>query len=216
MVPPPESFCRPSRTRCSRRTYIPQTPFAGRIARAKFAVVSLDQFERGTARSFHPPLSGRFAQPYGLLFAADATVRRHVVRTLGTAVATFAARVLPRYRRNSTRNAVDARFSADLCSRIRRSARRKFTRCTPTRSPKLEALTLAVAPAARLASRGCGALSQCEPAYGAMIKRRWLGPAPPARQGAQHSPSAEGGDPPSMVDWHPSWKSNATPGARWR
>ena len=76
--------------------YYLETPFAGRSARAKYAVVSVDQFERGTARWFHPYLWGRFAQPCGLLFAADETVRRRVVRALGAAVATFAARTLPR------------------------------------------------------------------------------------------------------------------------
>lgn len=76
--------------------YYLESPFAGRTARAKYAVVSLDQFERGTANWFHPYLWGRFAQPCGLLYVADETVRRRVVRALGAAVATFAARTLPR------------------------------------------------------------------------------------------------------------------------
>ena len=45
--------------------YYLETPFAGRVARAKYAVVSMDQFERGTTRWFHPYLWGRFAQPCG-------------------------------------------------------------------------------------------------------------------------------------------------------
>jgi hypothetical protein len=76
--------------------YYLEIPFAGRTARAKCAVVSLDQFERGTARWFHPYLWARFAQPCGLLFAADEVVRRRVVGALAAAVATFAARTLPR------------------------------------------------------------------------------------------------------------------------
>jgi len=76
--------------------YYLEAPFAGRTARAKCAVVSLDQFERGTARWFHPYLWGRFAQPCGLLFAADAAVRGRVVRAVGAAVATFVAKTLPR------------------------------------------------------------------------------------------------------------------------
>jgi hypothetical protein len=75
--------------------YYLEMPFAGRTARAKYAVVSLDQFERGTARWFHPYLWGRFAQPCGMLYAADETVRRRVVRALAAAVAGFAARTLP-------------------------------------------------------------------------------------------------------------------------
>ena len=75
--------------------YYLETPFAGRVARAKYAVVSMDQFERGTTRWFHPYLWGRFAQPCGLLFSVDEQVRRRVVRALAGAVATFAARTLP-------------------------------------------------------------------------------------------------------------------------
>lgn len=76
--------------------YYLETAFAGRVARAKYAVVSMDQFERGTTRWFHPYLWGRFAQPCGLLFAIDEQARRRVVRALAGAVATFAARTLPR------------------------------------------------------------------------------------------------------------------------
>ena len=76
--------------------YYLEVPFAGRTARAKYAVVSLDQFERGTADWFHPYLWGRFAQPCGLLYAVDETAGQRVVQALGQAVATFARRVLPR------------------------------------------------------------------------------------------------------------------------
>jgi hypothetical protein len=76
--------------------YYLETPFGGRVARAKYAVVSVDQFERGTVRWFHPYLWGRFAQPCGLLFAIDEQARQRVVRALAGAVATFAARTLPR------------------------------------------------------------------------------------------------------------------------
>lgn len=76
--------------------YYLETSFAGRTVRAKYAVVSVDQFERGTARWFHPYLWGRFAQPCGLLYAADEIVRRRVVRALGAAATTFAAQTLPR------------------------------------------------------------------------------------------------------------------------
>jgi hypothetical protein len=76
--------------------YYLETSFADRIVRAKYAVVSLDQFERGTARWFHPYLWGRFAQPCGLLYARDEISRRRVVRAIGAAVATFVARTLPR------------------------------------------------------------------------------------------------------------------------
>ncbi len=75
--------------------YYLEAPFAGRTMRAKYSVVSLDAFERGTARWFHSYLWGRFAQPCGLLCASDATVRARVVAALGAAVTTFAVRTLP-------------------------------------------------------------------------------------------------------------------------
>src|SRR6185436_17029994 len=75
--------------------YYVEVPFAGRIARAKYAVMSLDHFERGVERWFHPYLWARFAQPCGILFAADETVRGRIVAALSAAVAHFAARALP-------------------------------------------------------------------------------------------------------------------------
>jgi Phosphatidate cytidylyltransferase, mitochondrial len=76
--------------------YYLEIAFGGDTARAKYAVISLEQFERGTSRWFHPYLWGRFAQPCGLLYAADAAVRHRVVGALAAAIATFAARTLPR------------------------------------------------------------------------------------------------------------------------
>jgi len=76
--------------------YYLEMPFAGRTVRAKYAVMSLRQFERGTARWFHSYLWGRFAQPCGLLYAADETISRRVLQALGQAVVTFAGRTLPR------------------------------------------------------------------------------------------------------------------------
>lgn len=76
--------------------YYLEIPFAGRSVRAKYAVVSLRQFERGTAHWFHSYLWGRFAQPCGLLYAADEAISRRVVQALGRATTTFARQILPR------------------------------------------------------------------------------------------------------------------------
>lgn len=76
--------------------YYLEIPFSGRTVRAKYAVVTLRQFERGTAHWFHSYLWGRFAQPCALLYAADETISRRVVQALGRAVATFAKWTLPR------------------------------------------------------------------------------------------------------------------------
>jgi hypothetical protein len=128
--------------------YYLETSFAGRTVRAKYAVVSLDQFEHGTGRWFHPYLWGRFAQPCGLLYAADGAVRRRVVRALGTAVATFAARVLPRLPAEFDAEALWTRgllltYGAELRSERAGKIRALFADARP----ELEALTLALAGA---------------------------------------------------------------------
>jgi hypothetical protein len=68
----------------------------GRLVRAKYAVLSLADFQRGTStRWFHSYLWGRFAQPTGLVYAADDQVAREVLAALAQAVVTFAGRALP-------------------------------------------------------------------------------------------------------------------------
>ena len=76
--------------------YYLEIPFDGRTARAKYAVLTLSQFEHGTARWFHSYLWGRFAQPCGLLHAADAAAKQRVIQALARAVTTFARHALPR------------------------------------------------------------------------------------------------------------------------
>lgn len=69
----------------------------GRTARAKYAVVSLADFQRGTSlRWFHSYLWGRFAQPCGIAYVRDAETAEAVRRSLAQAVVTFTTRVLPR------------------------------------------------------------------------------------------------------------------------
>ncbi len=67
-----------------------------RIVRAKYAVVSLDQFRRGNSRRwFHSYLWARFAQPVGILWARNEDVVDRVVESLAEAVVTFVTRSLP-------------------------------------------------------------------------------------------------------------------------
>ncbi len=60
-----------------------ETPFEGRQVRAKYALVSLDDFEHGASgRWFHPYLWARFAQPCRLPHCRDAATRARVVAAL--------------------------------------------------------------------------------------------------------------------------------------
>jgi predicted nucleotidyltransferase len=63
--------------------------------RAKYAVVSMADFEQGTWRWFHPYLWARFAQPSRLLYARDETVRKCIYNALAHAVVTFLKSSLP-------------------------------------------------------------------------------------------------------------------------
>jgi hypothetical protein len=126
--------------------YYLEAPFAGRVARAKYAVVSMDQFERGTTRWFHPYLWGRFAQPCGLLFAIDEKVRGRVVSALAGAVATFAARTLPRLPAQIDAEALWTRglllpYAAELRSERPERVRALYAHA----APDLQALTRALA-----------------------------------------------------------------------
>ena len=67
-----------------------ETPVDGRMIRAKYAVVSLRDFEAGNSpRWFHSYLWGRFCQPVSMVYARDDKVVTTVSRALASAVVTF-------------------------------------------------------------------------------------------------------------------------------
>ena len=76
----------------------------GDPVRAKYAVVSLAQLQRGCSPAwFQAYLWGRFAQPTGLLYARDPAAEAAITDCLASAVLTFLGRAIP---------ALDADFSA--------------------------------------------------------------------------------------------------------
>lgn len=71
-------------------------PFEEKIIRAKYAVVSLSDFQKGTsARWFHSYLWGRFCQPAGVVYARNERAATAVNEAMARAVITFIIRVLP-------------------------------------------------------------------------------------------------------------------------
>lgn len=71
-------------------------PFADRMIRVKYAVLSLTDFERGvTSHWFHSYFWARFAQPTALLLAATPEVERRIFHGLVQAVRTFVGNTLP-------------------------------------------------------------------------------------------------------------------------
>lgn len=68
----------------------------GNRVRTKYAVISLQDLERGTSpRWFHSYLWGRFSQPCGLLYSRNDETSRRLQSLLAQAVLTFLTRVLP-------------------------------------------------------------------------------------------------------------------------
>ena len=73
-----------------------EIPHDGRLLRAKYIVISLTDFERGTStRCFYSYLWGRFAQPTGVMYVRDEHEAQRAYKTLAQAVVTFTGRVLP-------------------------------------------------------------------------------------------------------------------------
>lgn len=66
------------------------------LLRAKYAVLSLADFRRGTERWFHSYLWGRFSQQSVLIYAHNDHVARQVHQALAAAAMTLVARTLPR------------------------------------------------------------------------------------------------------------------------
>lgn len=69
--------------------------YRGKTLRAKYAVLSLQDFEKGAFRWFHSYIWGRFAQPSALIWARSEKDVRRVENALALAVHTLIRRSLP-------------------------------------------------------------------------------------------------------------------------
>jgi hypothetical protein len=73
-----------------------EAPLDGRIIRAKYAIVSLDQFERLVSRrTFDPYFWARFSQPTVVLWARDEHVKARITNALACAIRTMLRETLP-------------------------------------------------------------------------------------------------------------------------
>jgi hypothetical protein len=76
--------------------YYVEAPFEGRTVRAKYALLTLAQFERSVERhTLQSYFWARFAQPTIVLWARAPAVQERVARALATAVATTAWETRP-------------------------------------------------------------------------------------------------------------------------
>jgi len=68
----------------------------GQTVRIKYAIISLNQFEKQAAGgAFTPYIWGRFAQPTGIVYARDEDVRARIITALGNAVLTLIRKSTP-------------------------------------------------------------------------------------------------------------------------
>jgi hypothetical protein len=73
-----------------------EVPFEGHLLRAKYAVLTLEDFREGTKSWFHSYLWGRFAQKSGIIYTRDESVAHQVHEALASALARFVSQSLPR------------------------------------------------------------------------------------------------------------------------
>ena len=74
-----------------------EVPVEERIVRVKYAVLSLEDFERSVSPQwFHSYFWARFAQPTVLLVVSSQTIRQRILNGLGMAAFTFIRKALPR------------------------------------------------------------------------------------------------------------------------
>ena len=119
-----------------------EVPFQGRVLRAKYAVLTVADFRKGTARWFHSYLWGRFAQKTALIYSRDEFAARQVHEALAAAVMTFVARTLPRMEASFTaRELVGAGPFPQLSRRAAHGTAgrgRTFVRCRPRILPGID------------------------------------------------------------------------------
>ncbi len=75
--------------------YLLEVPHRGTVIRAKYAVISLDDFEKGASRWFSSYIWGRFCQPCALVYCRSCSHERRVLNALASAVISFAEAVTP-------------------------------------------------------------------------------------------------------------------------
>jgi hypothetical protein len=76
--------------------YYHETMFHGRTIRTKYAVISMEQFQKAcTMQWFHSYFWGRFCQPSLVAFTAHDQAKKIIVNTVATSILTFLARTVP-------------------------------------------------------------------------------------------------------------------------
>jgi len=114
-----------------------ELPYEGKTVRAKYAVLTLEDFGKGAHRWFHSYIWGRFAQPSGLIYARNAENTAQIQEALTRAVRTFVRRIWGRFAQPSglvyARNAENTAQIQEALTR----AVRTFVRRTLPQAPEV-------------------------------------------------------------------------------
>jgi len=129
------------------------------VLRAKYAVLSMADFEAGVGNWFHSYLWGRFAQPVRLIYARDERARQRCILAVTRAVMTFLRATLPVLgmqvvtARTIWRQGLQLSYSAELrpegrerADQLARGGLTHYNRLTAAAAPALEAEVQAMAP----------------------------------------------------------------------
>ncbi len=128
-----------------------EVPHQERMLRAKYAVISTEDFERGAQYWFHPYIWARFAQPSRLLYVRDETVRERLYVAQAHSVINFLKSGVPTLEAGIAdveeiwTRCLTLTYSAELRAERETRARHlaqtnlsAFTRLTDVASPMLE------------------------------------------------------------------------------
>jgi len=158
-----------------------EVPFQGRLARCKYAIITLEQFEHHTGGGvFDAAIRARFAQPCALVWAADEAVRGRVRSGLAAAVRCFLAETLgllpPRFTAEQwwTR-ALAASYASELRPEQPEEAAARLTARAPERWRRTALAALPAMPCpVRVIDAGAAQLAaDCSARERARARRRW-------------------------------------------
>ncbi len=123
--------------------YYMELPLREGVVRAKYAVISLTDFQKGTSTAwFQSYLWARFAQPVRLVYAQSEEVAQQVYTALARAVLTFVTRVLPRVpQRFTARDLWHTGFLLTYQSDLRAERRGRLSRLVDAEEDYYEDMT---------------------------------------------------------------------------
>jgi hypothetical protein len=135
--------------------YYIEAPFEGRTVRAKYAIVTLVQFERLVrCRTLQSYFWARFAQPTVVLWAREEAIRERVIRALADAVMTTAAATGPLLEASASREPLWARaFREAYGTELRAEAPERGVALYEVFADRYDAITRILDPAATGLSR---------------------------------------------------------------